>query len=144
MLEGAPALAFDAPDFDPSLDQLDDAPDEVPLAQAVPGRFRALYRDRFQVDPATNGPSTYTFPERVDSTARMRKRTWNELLTWAFGQWADDGCAGTEKGVPPYAAFVARFDGIVSPPGSRRRGGFMRSRRRPEDFPPTEADEVLG
>ncbi|HEX6239983.1 MAG TPA: hypothetical protein VFZ61_03780 [Polyangiales bacterium] len=84
-------------------------------ASSVPTRFRKLHMARFNVDPAVGGRNASDFPERLRNTAQARSLDPLALLEELFARWADAGRPGTEGGVPPYPAFIARFESLVAP-----------------------------
>lgn len=89
--------------------------DDEPMnfAAAVQVRFRKLHLAALDSDPAMGGTAVGTFPERLANTARARSQDPLELLEQAFERWLAGGCEGSKRSTP-YAAFVARFDGLVA------------------------------
>lgn len=85
------------------------------FAASVPTRFRKLYLARFQVDVAVGGQQVGGFPDRLRTTAEARGVEPLALLEQLFGAWVDQGRPGVDKQIPPYAAFVARFDALAAP-----------------------------
>lgn len=84
------------------------------FAASVERRFRSLYLERFEVDPATGGKPAADFPDRLASSARARRMEPLALLELAFGLWVDAGRPGlAEAGA--YTAFVRRFAELLAP-----------------------------
>ena len=131
----------DAAPFGPGADEHEPAREH--LATVVPRRFRAMHMERFRLDPATTGPSTVDFHARLANTARERGVEPLELLEQAFAAWADQGRPGTDR-ASPYAAFVARFDRIVSPAACDARRGFMRAAKAEAYEQGVDGDEAFG
>ena len=90
--------------------------DAQAYAASVPTRFRKLYHARFNVDCAVGGSNVGDFPERLANTARAQGIDPLALLERLFGAWCDLGRPGVaDKHIPPYSAFVTRFDALAAP-----------------------------
>jgi hypothetical protein len=89
--------------------------DAQDFAASVPTRFRKLYLERFQVDVAIGGQNVGAFPERLRTTAEAQELEPLVLLERLFAAWCDQGRPGVDKQIPPYSAFIARFDALAAP-----------------------------
>src|SRR5690606_8316409 len=89
--------------------------DAQAFAASVPTRFRALYLARFGVDVAVGGRNVDGFPGRLRTTAEAQGTEPLALLERLFAAWVEQGRPGVDKQIPPYSAFVARFDALAAP-----------------------------